>query len=213
MKYLLVLISLLILSCKPSSSSSVTDNVVEATTSTLKDIPEVVAKSATTAQVKSQSRARIIDNAPTPDFPFNVMLKDTKADLVNSNEIFKKNGKPTVLLFWLTTCPPCKMKMRTIKPLYTQWAEESDFNIYAISGDWSKNFDKFVSYTEEQDWPWPTYNDVNRGFREVLPGGLNGYPQSFVFDKDGKLVYQDKRFRHGDEKRLYEQIKKVCQSS
>ena len=104
------------------------------------------------------------------------------------------------------------MKMKAIKPLYSQWAEESDFNIYAISGDWSKNFEKFVTYTEAQDWPWPTYNDVNRGFREILPGGLNGYPQSFVFDKDGKLVYQDKRFRHGDEKRLYEQIKKACNS-
>lgn len=199
MRLTLILILLAAFSCK-QPVPTVTENVVEATAPT------------TTVVSTTKPQPRVIDNAPSADFPFNVTLKDTEASLKNSNEIFKKNGKPTVLLFWLTTCPPCKMKMKAIKPLYSQWAEESDFNIYAISGDWSKNFEKFVTYTEAQDWPWPTYNDVNRGFREILPGGLNGYPQSFVFDKDGKLVYQDKRFRHGDEKRLYEQIKKACNS-
>lgn len=206
MKYLLGLITLLILSCKPTTTPD-EKGIIQATTS-VEEPAQLVGKPISS----TKSRTRTIDNAPSPDFPFNVMLKDTKGNLNNSNEIFQENGKPTVLLFWLTTCAPCKMKMRAIHPLYSEWTEESDFNLYAISGDWSKNFEKFVSYTEQQNWLWPTYNDVNRGFREILPGGLNGYPQSFIFDKEGKLVYQDKRFKFGDEKRLYDQIKKVCQS-
>ena len=154
---------------------------------------------------------KVIDHTPNADFPFNVTLKDMSTDnkgvLANSNQLFEKNGKPTVLLFWLSTCSPCKIKMSKIKPLYDQWQSESDFNLYAISGDWAKNFDKAVSYADNQNWPWPSYNDVNRGFREILPGGLNGYPQSFVFDKDGKLIYQDRKYRHGDEEKLWAAIK------
>ncbi len=205
MRYFLLLLPLLLLAACKQPTPSTSDQVVTATVPTA--APVITKQHTNTAQ------ARVVENTPSAEFPFNVTLKDTKAQLNNSNEVFKKNGKPTVLLFWLTTCAPCKRKMSAIKPLYTQWTEEADFNLYAISGDWSKNFDKFVSYTEQQDWPWPTYNDVNRGFREILPGELNGYPQSFIFDKDGKLVYQDKRYRLGDEKRLFSQIKKACQAS
>jgi thiol-disulfide isomerase/thioredoxin len=205
MRYvLLLLIILSVVACKQPIANN-TEKVVTATVPT----PAPVSSS----QKMATTQARIIENAPTAEFPFNVTLKDADAQLINSNEVFKKNGKPTVLLFWLTTCAPCKRKMSAIKPIYSQWIEEEDFNLYAISGDWSKNFDKFVTYTEQQDWPWPTYNDVNRGFREILPGGLNGYPQSFIFDKDGKLVYQDKRYSFGDEKRLFSEIKKACQAS
>ena len=146
------------------------------------------------------------------ELPFDIQLKDADGNVFNSKDIFKKNGKPTVLLFWLTTCMPCHMKLKAIKPLYPQWREEADFNIYAISGDFPKNYNNFVTQTKSKRWEWDTYNDMARGFRKVLPGGLNGYPQTFIFDKDGKLVYQDKKYRTGDEHRLFEKIKEICNS-
>ncbi len=148
----------------------------------------------------------------TATFPFDVELKDVKGKIHKSSEVFKKNGKPTVLMFWLTTCGPCHMKLNAIKPLYPQWKEEADFNVYAISGDFDRNFPKFVTQTKSKNWEWETYNDVNRSFREILPGKLNGYPQTFIFDKDGKLVYQDKRYRPGDEHKLFKKIKEICNS-
>lgn len=147
---------------------------------------------------------------PTVPFPFDIDLKDANGKLHKSKKIFKLNGKPTVLMFWLSTCAPCHMKLNAIKPLYPQWREEADFNIYAISGDYTKNYAKFCKQTKTKNWEWDTYNDVNRSFRKLLPGGLNGYPQTFIFDAKGTLVYQDKRYRPGDENRLFQKIKEVC---
>jgi len=145
-------------------------------------------------------------------FPFDIELKDANGETFKSNDIFKNNGKPTVLMFWLTTCGPCHMKLKAIKPLYPKWKEEAEFNMYAISGDFQKNYASFVKQTKQKDWDWDTYNDWNREFRIVLPGKLNGYPQTFIFDKNGKLVYQDKKYRPGDEHKLFEKIKEICNS-
>lgn len=206
--FMLSLGFILLLACKDQPTTSQSELAAQAT-------PQTVTKYNPQRQANEvvRPKKRVIDHTPNADFPFNVTLKEMEASakggLTNSNEIFKKNGKPTVLLFWLSTCGPCKNKMTKIKPLYAQWQEEADFNLYAISGDWAKNFDKAVAYAEAQNWPWPTYNDVNRGFRGILPGELNGYPQSFIFDKEGKLVYQDKKFRFGDEQKLWAAIKEI----
>lgn len=146
---------------------------------------------------------------PSQTFPFDITLKNADGKSFNSKDIFKNNGKPTVLFFWLTTCKPCHMKLSAIAPLYPQWKEETEFNAFAISGDHPSNHDKFVSQTKSKNWEWDTYLDVNHSFKEVLPGKLNGYPQTFIFDKNGKLVYQDKRYRPGDAERLYEKIKEI----
>lgn len=145
-------------------------------------------------------------------FPFDIKLKDADGKETNSKEVFKKNGKPTVLFFWLTTCRPCHAKLNAISPLYPQWQEELDFNAFAISGDFPKNYESFCKQTKSKNWEWDTYIDTDRAFREVLPGNLNGFPQTFIFDGDGKLVYQDKRYRPGDEKRLYQKIKEISNS-
>ena len=142
-------------------------------------------------------------------FPFDLTLQDADGKQYRSSEVFKKNGKPTVLFFWLTTCKPCHMKLSAIAPLYPNWIKEADFNTYAISGDLPRNHQKFAQQTKSKNWQWETYLDVDRKFRELLPGNLNGYPQTFIFDEDGKLVYQDKRYRPGDEHRLFAKIKSI----
>lgn len=197
--YFLLIFSLV---CCGGQSKVVEDKKAEESTAKL--IPTVAPKTETTTVS--------VDTDQEAAFPFDIKLKDVDGNIKSSAEVFKKNGKPTVLLFWLTTCGPCHSKLRAIKPLYADWLEQADFNAYAISGDFPKNYDKFVSITQSKKWPWETYNDVDRSFRNVLPGRLNGYPQTFIFDKDGKLVYQDKKYRYGDEKRLFEKIKEVCNS-
>ena len=147
-----------------------------------------------------------IDN----NFPYDIDLKTADGKVVNSSEILKSNGKPTVLLFWLTTCYPCSLEMAAIKKKYESWQKEADFQLFALSTDFEKNYPRFVKMVGEKDWPWPTYNDVNREFRRVMPGGLNGLPQTFLLDKDGKVVYHKRKYRSGDEDQLFEKIKSIA---
>jgi len=129
---------------------------------------------------------------------------------LNTEDVLKKNGKPTVLLFWLTTCAPCAMEMKAINEKYEDWKKETDFNLVAISTDFSKNYPNFVKRVNTKKWPWETYNDVHREFRKVMPGGLNGLPQTFLLDKEGNIVFHKRKYRSGDEDKLYEQVKAIA---
>ena len=142
-------------------------------------------------------------------YPFNIVLKDADGKVYNTADLLKPNGKPTAVFFWLTTCTPCMYELKAVAEKYPQWKKEADFNLYAISTDFPKRYDVFCKMVKKKEWPFPAFNDVERKFRYVMPGKLNGLPQSFVFDKDGNIVYHKKRWHTGAEDVLFEKIKEL----
>jgi len=144
------------------------------------------------------------------DYPYSIDLKTPDGKVINSSEVLKKNGKPSVVMFWLTTCYPCGLELNAIKTKFPQWQEEADFNLYAISTDFPKNAEKFVSRVKSGGWTFEAYHDYTRKFMRVMPGGLNGLPQVFVFDKDGTIVYHKRKYKPGDEDTLFAKVKELA---
>lgn len=192
--------------------------------------PQTVEQPTTTQQVKKSglkkleknsvpaSRQPIRSTARPPsqieqNYPYDIDLKMADGTVIKSDELLKSDGKPTVVLFWLTTCVPCRYEMKAIEEKYSSWEQEADFNLYAISTDFQKNYEAFVKRVNDANWPWESYNDMNREFRSVMPGELNGLPQTFVFDKDGKIVYHKRKYRSGDEDKLFEVVKSLSGKS
>ncbi|MBI1226196.1 MAG: redoxin domain-containing protein [Bacteroidetes bacterium] len=143
------------------------------------------------------------------NFPYDISLQNAQGDTLNSAKVFEKNGKPTVLMFWLTTCGPCRMELNAITEKYDRWKQQADFNLYAISTDFPKNYPQFISRVAEGKWQFPAYYDMNREFRMVMPGELNGLPQIFVLDKNGNIAYHTRKYVPGDEDKLFEEIRKL----
>lgn len=143
------------------------------------------------------------------DYPYDISLINTRGDTVLSTEVFPSVDKPIVLLFWLTTCYPCRMELEAIRKNWTAWQQEQSFHLLAISTDFPKNMDAFVQRSTD-GWHWPAYNDFRREFSRIMPGGLNGLPQTFVLNKAGEIVYHKRRFRPGDEIELFDAIKKAA---
>lgn len=156
--------------------------------------------------VKESSRS---ENNIDKKFPYDIMLKNADGKEVISKKLLKKNGKPTIIMFWLTTCGPCRMELEAIKNKYENWTKEAKFNFWAISTDWAENSTKFVERVKSENWPFEAYHDMNREFKYVMPGGLNGLPQVFVLNKDGEIIYHKRRYIPGDEDTLFEEIKKL----
>ncbi len=156
---------------------------------------------------------RIIVESPRPKkeidsrFPFDISLKMADENRFSSTNVLAPDGKPVVLLFWLTTCYPCRLEMTAIAKEYERWQQEADFKLVAISTDFPQNYSKFADRVQKSNWPWETYLDIRREFRYVLPGGLNGLPQTFVFNPKGEIVYHKRKYSPGDEHALFEQIK------
>ncbi len=144
------------------------------------------------------------------DYPYTIDLKTPEGEVINSSKVLKKNGKPSVVMFWLTTCYPCGLELAAITKKFPQWQEETDFNLYAISTDWSKNAEKFTKRVKSSKWTFEAYHDYNRQFIKTMPGGLNGLPQVFVFDKDGTIVYHKRKYKPGDEDVLFEKVKELA---
>lgn len=143
-------------------------------------------------------------------FPFDIALKGADEKIYNSSELLKSNGKPTVVLFWLTTCYPCRIEMAAIQKQLDAWKAETEFNIIAISTDFEKNYGNFVKMVNENNWSFEAYVDVNREFHKVMPGQLNGLPQSFIFDKNGEIAYHSRKYSTGDEHKLYAKVKELA---
>lgn len=166
--------------------------------------------------LKTHTPNYIMDTArPAADiqsvFPYDIELKRADGTLTTSDQVFPNNGKPTVLLFWLTTCFPCRMELEALKKEVPEWMKETDFNLVAISTDFAKNFDAFTRRVEESQWPWMAYNDVHREFSRILPGGLNGLPQTFVLNGAGEIVYHKRKYRPGDEEALHSAIRSTAE--
>ncbi len=204
------------------NSSSVSSEKVTATAKSAsvptgaKVVSQPVKTSRDTLKKPTSIRPRYAVNRSRPAseikgvYPYDIELKNADSKTIKSDKILADNDKPTVFLFWLTTCLPCSMEMKAIKEKYADWQKEADFNFYAISTDFEKNFPKFIQKVEENKWPWETYNDVNREFRQILPGGLNGLPQTFVLDKNGEIAYHKRKYRPGDEDVLFSKVKELA---
>ncbi|TNE62126.1 MAG: TlpA family protein disulfide reductase [Bacteroidetes bacterium] len=147
-------------------------------------------------------------------YPYNIPLLDMDSTReMNSKDILAvnpKNKKPTVLAFWLTTCRPCHRELATYTANYEEWQKQADFRMVAISIDFPHRFREIATIAQEKQFPFEVYWDRDRLFRSVMPyGGLNGLPQVFIFDKEGKLAYHHKGFRPGDELTLFAKIQEL----
>lgn len=147
---------------------------------------------------------------PTAKFPFGIALTTVDSTKVVSTDKLLKTGKPTVLAFWLTTCMPCQMELAAYSQNFAAWKKETDFNFYAISTDWPERFRKIAEKAEAAKWPFPVYWDGQRSFHNIMPGALNGLPQVFIFDKNGKLVWRHRRYAPGDEREMYAKLKEIA---
>jgi cytochrome c biogenesis protein CcmG/thiol:disulfide interchange protein DsbE len=149
------------------------------------------------------------ENLIKKEFPYDIELKDAQGNVVNSSTLLNNKKKATVLLFWMTTCGPCRRELNAISGKFNQWKTQTDFDFYAISIDFPNRVEQFNKRVVESKWTFPAYHDFNREFRYVMEEGLNGLPQVFVLGNKGKVVYHTKRYLPGDEEKLFSIIKNL----
>lgn len=145
-----------------------------------------------------------------PELPFQVVLTTPDSLEVNSSAFWKPDGKPTVLAFWLTTCLPCQAELAAYAQHYAAWQREAPFRLFAVSLDFPERFRQVQTKARSGQWPFPVVWDRMRAFKELLPGGLNGFPQVFVFDGKGRLVWQHKGYKSGDEAVLFQKLSELA---
>ena len=91
-------------------------------------------------------------------------------------------GKIVLVNFWATWCPPCRAEMPNLDALYTQYANQG-LVILSITDE---NPSKVDAFLQGKNYHPPVLIDSDRVVNNEFH--VEGIPQTFVFDRDGKLT-------------------------
>jgi peroxiredoxin len=93
-------------------------------------------------------------------------------------------GKVVLVNFWATWCPPCRKEMPDLDTLAHKFADQG-LVILSISDE---DAAKVTSYVLGHNLNYPILLDPGRKTNAAFH--IEGIPQSFVFNREGKLVAQ-----------------------
>jgi cytochrome c biogenesis protein CcmG/thiol:disulfide interchange protein DsbE len=136
-----------------------------------------------------------------------VEIKKLDGSTFNTENI-KNDGKPMIIDFWATWCSPCKAELNAIAEDYADWQKETGVVLYAISIDDARNVDKVAPYVNGKGWEYQVLLDVNGDFKRAM--NVNNVPHVFVINGNREVVYQQNSAAPGDDKKLYEIVKKLA---
>lgn len=139
------------------------------------------------------------------DLP-NVTIKNLNGESINVSEL-NNDGNPFVLTFWATWCSPCVKEHNALSEVYDDWVEETGVKIYSVSIDDSRSTPKIKPFVEGKGWPFEILLDVNKDLARSM--NVSVPPHTFLFDGDGKIVYQHTGYFEGAEEELYQEILKI----
>jgi cytochrome c biogenesis protein CcmG/thiol:disulfide interchange protein DsbE len=120
---------------------------------------------------RSSEPAKIGTTAP--DFTVNDGQKTVK--------LSQFRGKPVLLNFWATWCPPCVQEVPGLVSLQQQVGDK--VTILAVSMD--VDADAYTAFTTKKMPGLLTVRDPDHKSSSLF--GTYAYPESFLIDKDGKI--------------------------
>ena len=99
-------------------------------------------------------------------------------------------GKTVFLNFWATWCPPCRAEMPEIQKLYEEYQKEEDpevviLGIAAPGYGQEQSADGVKQFLEENGYTYPVLMDEGGNIFDQY--GIQSYPTTFMFTKEGKV--------------------------
>lgn len=93
-------------------------------------------------------------------------------------------GRPVIVNFWNTWCPPCEQELPALKEFARRHAEDPDFALVGIVRDDTEKAVRSFVKTEQISWTIGMDPDAAAS----LAFGTRGQPETFAIDAGGQIV-------------------------
>lgn len=92
-------------------------------------------------------------------------------------------GKPVVLNFWATWCPPCRAEMPLLQQYYTK--HQGEYNMVAVNDAEPK--EQVQAFIQQQGFTFTVALDPQQSI--VAKYRIQGFPTTFFIDAEGVIRY------------------------
>jgi peroxiredoxin len=99
-----------------------------------------------------------------------------------THKLSEYKGKPVLVNFWGTFCPPCKEEMPALQRQYDQWSNKG---VVFLEVNVDKNKITVQSFMDQYKLNLPVLLDAKETVRKVY--GVMDYPTTFFIGADGKV--------------------------
>ena len=114
-----------------------------------------------------------------PDFT----VVDADGNSVKLSELF---GKPIVLNFWASWCPPCKDEMPDFDKVYTEMGDDIVFAMVNMVDGQRETLEKGEKFITDNEFTFPVYYDTEQD--AAMTYSVSSLPTTYFIDKDGYIV-------------------------
>lgn len=129
---------------------------------------------------ENQSQEETAEYTDAPDFT----VWDQEGTQTSLKEILE--GKPAVINFWTSKCPPCREEMPDFEELYQELKDQVQFIMVDGIGCMGETEESGRAYVEEQGFSFPVYYD--KEMDAVITYGIQAFPTTYILNSNGELV-------------------------
>ena len=136
-----------------------------------------------------------VPNIPAPAFE----LPDLDDNL---HKLSDYRGKPLIVNFWATWCPPCRKEMPSME---RAWEKIESEGIGMVAINVGEDFDTIFGFSGEIDMSFPLLIDPTG--KEPVRWPIRGLPTTYVINPKGEIVYQAIGGREWDDETLLDLVR------
>ena len=112
-------------------------------------------------------------------------------------------GKVVLVTLFATWCPPCQLELAEVEAkIYPAYKNNPDFRLLVIGREHTD--EQLTVYNEKKKFSFPLYPDPKKEVFSLFAD--KSIPRSYLFGRNGKLIYSTLGYEDGDGEKMMQQI-------
>ena len=146
---------------------------------------ETIPQKETTAAPDTDAPDTPADTTPeqNPNQALDFTVQDWEGNMVKLSDFF---GKPIVLNFWASWCPPCKAELPDFDDACKKYDGEVVFLMVNMTDNQMETVEVAKDFIKTYGYDFPVYFDVD--YEAAMVYGVRSIPQTYFINAEGETV-------------------------